>query len=300
MSGRRISLNLMGVEDIYDGTFAGLAEAAKVADGLGVHVVTLPDHLGFNREAHATREGFPYPLTRNWYEPLTALAAIAAVTVRVRLTTYVLVAPLRPGLFLAKQLATLDALSGGRVEVGLGIGWQRPEYEAAGVDFADRFEQLEEQVQICRALWAGGPASFHGATASFADFHAYPVPPQGADLPVLLGGKLSRKHAERVVRVGNGWTAPPLPVEEVRASIELLRETAEAAGRDPDDFSVAATVSLVPHGTRARDIGAPHPVEEALQLWDAGVDVVHVLPHAFCDSPDDLPRFLKPLVDACG
>ncbi|MEV6924586.1 TIGR03619 family F420-dependent LLM class oxidoreductase [Dactylosporangium sp. NPDC051485] len=296
----RLGFNLMGVEELYGGRFAGVLEAAALADRMGVDLLVLPDHVTMSERAHRERVtvGFPYPITSNWYEPLTALAAVAGVTGRARLGTNVLVAPIRPAVLLAKQLATLDVICDGRLDVGLGVGWQEEEYRTTERAFEGRFGYLEEQVAVCRALWAGGPAAHAGKRLEFADLHSMPVPVQGADLRLSFGFNPTPRAIERIVRLGLGWWAAPMPVEAVRAAIAGLRAECERVGRAPGSVAVTAATTLVAHGTTAEEAGAMPVLQEARALWDAGADCVIVHPLAFLRTPQELPAFLQPLLDA--
>ncbi|WP_238015818.1 TIGR03619 family F420-dependent LLM class oxidoreductase [Dactylosporangium sp. AC04546] len=296
----RLGFNLMGVDELYGGRFSGILEAAALADRAGVDLLVLPDHVTISEQAHRDRVtvGFPYPISTNWYEPLTALAAVAAVTERARLGTNVLVAPIRPAVLLAKQLATLDVICGGRLDAGLGAGWQVEEYRVTERPFEGRFGYIEEQVAVCRALWAGGPAAHAGRRLDFTDLHSMPVPVQGADLRLSFGFNPTPRAIERIVRLGVGWWAAPMPVEAVRAAVAGIREECERAGRDPASVTVTAATTLVAHGRTAEEVGAMPVVEEAQALWDAGADCVIVHPLAFVRSAEELPEFLKPLLDA--
>src|SRR5579872_3039132 len=152
----KVGINIMQVETLFGGDVGGSLEVIAKADRKGVDYVAISDHLGFNGQAHATRRvtsKFPFVLEQPWFEPLCFLSAAAALTQRIRLSTFVLIAPLRPALLLAKQLATLDVVSKGRVTIGLGVGWQEEEFRAAGMPFDKRFGHLEEMVKACRALW---------------------------------------------------------------------------------------------------------------------------------------------------
>lgn len=291
---RRLALNLMSSERFGDGTFSAVLRSARIADELGVDLVVLPDHVVMHEPSVKERDGFPYSLHANWFEPLTALSAIAAVTQRVRLGMNVLVAPLRPAVLLAKQIATLDAISRGRVEAAFGVGWQRSEYEAAERDFDRRFGMLEEQIQVCRALWRGGPSAHHGSRLAFDELHSYPLPPQGAALPISLGLGLTPRGKERIVRLADGWTPPPMSARELKESIAELQETSPHGKR----LRVTAPVSLPHESARIGDADLPNPLDEALDLWDAGAETVIVHPSAFCSSPDDLRQFLEPLLAA--
>ncbi|WP_327010498.1 TIGR03619 family F420-dependent LLM class oxidoreductase [Dactylosporangium sp. NBC_01737] len=296
----RLGFNLMAVEELYGGRFAGILEAATLADRMGVDLLVLPDHVTISEQAHRDRVtlGFPYPIPTNWFEPLTALAAVAAVTERARLGTNVLIAPIRPAVLLAKQLATLDVICGGRLDVGLGAGWQEEEYRVTERPFERRFGYLEEQVAVCRALWAGGPAAHAGHRVDFTDLHSMPVPVQGADLRLSFGFNPTPRAIERIVRHGVGWWAAPMPIEDVRAAIAGIRAECGRVGRDPAEVTVTAATTLVPHGKSAGEVGAMPVVQEAQALWDAGADCVIVHPLAFVRAPQELPGFLQPLLDA--
>ncbi len=296
----RLGFNLMGVDELYGGRFTGILEAAGLADRMGVDLLVLPDHVTISEQAHRDRVavGFPYPIDTNWFEPLTALAAVAGVTGRARLGTNVLIAPIRPAVLLAKQLATLDVICGGRLDVGLGAGWQEEEYRASERPFERRFGYLEEQVAVCRALWAGGPAAHAGQRVDFTDLYSLPVPVQGADLRLSFGFHPTPRAIERVVRHGLGWWAAPMPVEEVRAAIAAIRAECVRVGRDPATIPVTTATTLVAHGRTAEEVGAAPVLQEARALWEAGADCVIVHPLAFVRTPQELPAFLQPLLDA--
>src|SRR5207249_4534477 len=178
---------------------------ARIADEAGVDQVVLPDHVVMGARTDRYPYGtFPYDADAPWIEPLTTLAAMASATTRVRLGTGILIAPLRPAVLLAKTIATLDVLSGGRVDLGVGVGWQREEYEALGVPFAGRWQRLDDTLGACRALWQDAPASFSSPTVAFDDIWCAPRPVQ-ARVPVWFGAKASETLAGRIAAVGDGW-----------------------------------------------------------------------------------------------
>ena len=148
-----------------DDLAGGLLETARLADECGVDQLMMTDHLAMGSNTEAYPYGrFPYPHSEPWPEPLTTLAVLAGATRRVRLGTGILIAPARPALLLAKTLATLDVLSGGRIDIGVGTGWQREEIEGAGVPFEGRGARMDDTLRACRALWSEAPASFKSAT----------------------------------------------------------------------------------------------------------------------------------------
>ena len=164
------------------------------------------------------------PGTTPMPDPLELLAFAAAVTDRLMLGTCVVVAPLHSPAVLAKRAATVDVLSGGRLILGLGIGWQREEYAAVGAPFTERGPRLEESVAAMRALWAGGPATYHGRYVSFERVHLTPAPTRGA-VPILLGGN-SAPAVRRAGRLAEGWFPYTLGPAELAERADLLRAAA--------------------------------------------------------------------------
>lgn len=222
------------------GDWSALVDVARLAEDAGIDRIVVVDHvvMGHHTDAYAWGR-FPVPPEAPWLEPLTVLTAMATVTSRIRLSTGILIAPLRPAALLAKQVATLDALSGGRVDLGVGVGWQKEEYDAQGLPFADRGLLLEETVAACRALWTDLPASYEGKTVSFTETFCSPQPAQPR-LPVWFGGSLSDRMLRRVVALGDGW----IPI--MGATADDVRDgaarIAAATGRRIDVQSRASTV----------------------------------------------------------
>jgi probable F420-dependent oxidoreductase len=169
-------------------------------------------------------------------DPLDMLAYIAAVSETVKLGTSVVIAPLHSPAVLAKRVATIDNLSGGRMVLGLGIGWQREEYEAVGVPFRQRGARLEECIGAMRALWTEAPATFRGEHVAFERVYSSPQPARGA-VPIVLGGN-SAPAVERAGRIGDGWYPYTIGPDEFAVSAARLREVAVDAGRDPDEIEI--------------------------------------------------------------
>jgi probable F420-dependent oxidoreductase len=164
-------------------------------------------------------------------DPLIWLAFVASRTSTLRLGTGILIVPQRNPLVLAKELATLDHLSGGRMILGAGIGWLAEEFQALGVPFAGRGTRTEESIAAMRALWSEERASFEGTTASFIDCYLRPQPP-GGSIPVHLGGH-SDAAARRVGRIGDGFFPMGISPEQLPPLLDVVRRSAEDAGRDP-------------------------------------------------------------------
>ncbi|MEU3270270.1 LLM class F420-dependent oxidoreductase [Saccharomonospora sp. NPDC006951] len=168
-------------------------------------------------------------------DPLDLLAFLAARTSTIGLATGVLVLPNHHPVVLAKRAATVDALSGGRLRLCLGVGWMREEIEACGADFATRGRRADEQIDVLRALWADTPggASHHGEFFRFDGAMSYPKPAQPGGIPLHIGGH-SPAAAKRAGRRGDGLQPLGVAGAELRGLVEVMREEAAAAGRDPD------------------------------------------------------------------
>ena len=173
-------------------------------------------------------------------DPLDLLAFLAGHTSRLGLATGVLVLPNHHPVVLAKRAATLDALSGGRLRLCVGVGWLREELEACGADFDSRGKRADEQLAVLRALWADQPrgASYHGEFFSFDDAMCYPKPVARERLPIHIGGH-SRAAARRAGRFGDGFQPLGVTGPKLAALIALMRDEAMSAGRDPAGLEVS-------------------------------------------------------------
>jgi probable F420-dependent oxidoreductase len=178
-------------------------------------------------------------------EPLVTLGAISAATHRIRLGTGILVLPQRQPALVAKQVATLDVLSNGRVRLGVGVGWQRSEYESLGVAFAERGRRIDEAITLMRRYWTEPSVTFHGQFYRAEAMGMDPKPVQPGGPPIWLGGD-SEAALHRVGRLGDGWMAMADSDEAVVTAPEKLatiRAAAEAAGRDPARIGLQARLS---------------------------------------------------------
>jgi probable F420-dependent oxidoreductase len=290
----QVAIGLYGLQGWFGGDFAPVTEIVRIAERQGIDLVSITDHVVMGENLHNYPYGpFPAPLDFPWFEPLTVLAALAAVTERIRLSTGIVIAPLRPAVLLAKQIATLDVLSRGRVSIGLGLGWQKEEYEASGVPWEGRYTRFIEQLKVMRLLWSEAPASFHGATVNFDRIHAYPRPVQ-PHLPIWLGIAPTDKNIERMAEFADGW----IPMEQNPAKLapviaRLLGELA-ARGRDPQAFTVRVVPRFVFRSDRTPDLEATLAGVPALIA--AGASMVELFPGAFCRGPADFPAFCERLV----
>jgi probable F420-dependent oxidoreductase len=214
-------------------------------------------------------EDAPFP------DPLIWLAYVARETSTIRLATGILILPQRNPLILAKELATLDHLSSGRVTLGVGIGWLQEEFDALGVPFENRGQRTEEAIAAMRALWSQERASFDGATVGFRDVYLRPQPPGGA-IPIHIGGH-SEVAAQRAGRIGDGFFPFGVDGDVLAGLVGTMNGAARASGRDPS--SVELTVS-------SYSVGDDEAVAEVQALGALGATRVVVPAAMFGPDPD--------------
>jgi len=170
-------------------------------------------------------------------DPLELLAFLACASSTLLLGTSVVVAPLHSPAVLAKRAATIERISGGRLRLGLGIGWQKEEYAAVGVPYADRGRRLEECIEAMRALWVDGPASYDGRYSRFERVHSVPRP--SSLIPIVLGGN-TEPAVRRAGRIADGWFPYTITAEDFAAGADLVRQVAAEAGRPGDAVELTA------------------------------------------------------------
>jgi len=191
-------------------------------------------------------------------EALMTLSYIAAVTSRVTLGTDVLVLPQRQPTLVAKQVSTLDTLSGGRVRLGVGVGWQESEYEALGEDFHTRGARMDEAIAVLRACWGDAQVDVSEKHYRLVAMGMEPKPPQGRRLPIWIGGR-SEAAYRRVGRLGDGWLAGGMPdAETTHRALASIRRHAEAAHRDPDAIGLQSMVATPPKDPEGKRFYAEH------------------------------------------
>ena len=216
--------------------------ATQTAERLGWHSALATDHILADSAARA----IDY---RHIYEALTSVAWLAGQTSTIRLGMSVLVVPMRNALVMAKELATIDALSNGRLIAGIGIGWNKTEFESVGEGdrFSHRGVWLEETVALWRHLWAGGEGPYVGRFDSFTEGYFSPLPPQGADLPIWIGATAERALL-RAGRIADGYHSTRTDPETMRERARFVGEAAAAAGRPMPTVSARLTIDF--SGTR--------------------------------------------------
>jgi probable F420-dependent oxidoreductase len=260
------------------GTWQPVFDLARAADAAGIDRVLVSDHvvLGENLEAYGRPESGgveggkqPTGPDGHWLEPLTTLSVLCGMTSRVRLCTNILIAALRRPVVLAKAAATLDVLSGGRLDLGVGVGWQREEYEAAGLDFGTRGRQLDLTLEVCQTLWREPSAKVDLNGLAFEAIHMMPKPRQTGGVPIWVSGRLNERVAHRLARFGSGWIPWGEDAADLAASIPRMREAVAAADRDAGAIQVAGTLPTVRREDRSVDLEAT--MDRTLPLVEAGV-----------------------------
>ena len=248
---------------------AALEQAGFASLWVSDHIV-LPTRMG-SRYPFAADGRATWPSTTPYLDALVALSVMAAATQRVALGTAVLVLPLRHPVVLAKQAASIDVLSGGRLTLGVGAGWLREEFDALNVPFDDPGSRLVEWMAIARDCWTGTPAA-HSSERYELPEGVLCLPTPVHEIPFLMGGH-SPAALRRAGRLADGWLAqqslPELDADELKRAVSVMRAAATEAGRDPGRQRVA--LRLVESAGRGSEVAAAHSALEA-----AGVDEVIV------------------------
>lgn len=247
----------------------------------GEHVVMVDNSK--SRYPYSESGVIAVPGQADWLDPVIALSFAAAASSRIRLATGVLLLPEHNPVIVAKQAASLDRLSAGRLTLGVGVGWSREEFEALGVPFERRGARTAEYVDAMRTLWREDVASFHGRFVSFDSIRVNPKPVAGQGIPVVVGGN-SDAALGRVAAWGDGWYGFNLDgIEEVRHRLDRLEKLCTESGRDPAGLRLAVALAA----PRVDDVGA---------LAELGVDEL-VLVESPPDNADAVPDWVSALAD---
>jgi probable F420-dependent oxidoreductase len=232
----------------------------------------------------------PFQPDTEMSDPLEWLAFAAGVTERLKLGTGVLLLPLHAPIILAKRVATLDALSDGRVLLGVGMGWQREEYQSIGVPYEERGKRLDDGIAAVRALWTQSPATYHGQFYNFTRVHSDPKPMQTGGVPILIGGS-SEIAARRAGRIGDGFYPHAISPDDLALRIETMRTAAKEAGRDPDKIEITVSPAAWRFGASA-DLG----IMKAYA--DLGVSrLIMVANEATSTELADIERYVKNILN---
>src|SRR5687767_10588459 len=213
---------------------ARIRDWAQAAEDLGYAYIEVPDHVF----GAAARDGWTprYNERDPFHETFVTLGFLAAVTKKIRLSSGILIAPQRQTGLIAKQAAEVDLLSGGRLRLGIGNGWNHVEYEALGTDWATRGARQAEQAEVLRRLWSEDLVDYKGRFHDLKGVNIVP-PPVQRPIPIWLGG-YSDAVVKRAARLGDGWMPIIEPNDEARQKLALLREEMSSHGRDPAKFGI--------------------------------------------------------------
>jgi probable F420-dependent oxidoreductase len=231
--------------------WSDVVDFARRADRAGFDRLAVSDHVAFGEDLSAygdpatggTADGTqPTGPDGAWLEPVTTIAYLAAATKRVRFTTNILLAALRRPVVLAKMAATVDVLSHGRLDFGVGVGWQRAEYEAAGLSFEARGRLLDHTLEVCQTLWTDAAATYQGPQLSFDAIHQMPKPVQPGGVPIWVSGTVNDRSMDRLARFGSGWIPWGEDAAELERGVGRMRRALADRGRDPDEVGIVGSL----------------------------------------------------------
>ncbi len=259
-----------------------LIEFAQTAERLGVHSAWTSDHVCWPAEfkskyPYSSDGSFPAPAGLGWLDPIGTLLFVAGCTDQIRLGFTVLILPYRPPVATAKQLATIDVVSEGRLILGVGVGWMREEAEVLGMPWDNRGRRSDEQLEIFEALFREEAPSYDGNYYSFPQVRFEPKPIQ-QPLPVWVGGN-SQAAFRRTARFGHAFHAAFEPLDVVKREWAQVREACEEIGRDPDELDLSLRMFLDPSRMMepAKSIGGSvDQMVETIGLVEE-VGITHVL-----------------------
>jgi probable F420-dependent oxidoreductase len=293
----RLAVTLPVAGQVVGTDLPGLVDIARQCEVAGVDTVVLVDHVVMGERFDRYAWGpFRFEQGAPWAEPLTLASAIAGTTATVRIATGILIAGLRPAPLLAKTVATLDRIAGGRFDLGVGVGWQPEEYESMGLDFTRRGDILDDTIGACLALWTQSPASFTSSTVTFDRIWCDPKPLQPGGPPVWFSGTLGPRNVRRIVEFGHGWI--PImgaTVDDVHVGARLLRKRFAEAGRDPGELHIRGGAPLA-RTEQGFDVQAT--VACTRELVDAGATEVNFPMSAFVRETTDVGPWLAELTTA--
>lgn len=290
-------------EDPGVGGWRPLLAQGVGADRAGIDRLVVSDHviLGENLERYADPKAGgikggvqPTGPDGHWLDPLVVISMWAALTSHSRFMTGILIAPLRRPATLAKQLSTIDVLSEGRLDIGVGVGWQREEYEANGVEYKGRGKLLDETLEVMQTLWRDTSAAHSGERFSFEKIHLNPKPLHPCGVPLWISGTLNPNVLQRIVRFGSGWI--PWGDDQMNpvGGLEKIAAEMEKAGRDMQGFQVGSYLQVVEDGGKIDPEATMAPVGA---MAEAGITDFRVT----LDLPGEdaaVQDLLTPLVEA--
>jgi probable F420-dependent oxidoreductase len=268
---------------------ARIRDWAQAAEDLGYACIEMPDHVF----GAAARDGWTpvYDETDPFHETFVTLGFLAAVTKKIRLSTGILIAPQRQTGLIAKQAAELDLLSGGRLRLGLGVGWNPVEYQALGTDWHTRGARQAEQIEVLRLLWTEPLVTYRGRFHDLRAVNILPAPVQ-RPIPIWLGGA-SDAVVKRAARLADGWMPIIAPDAEAEEKLALLRTELARHGRDPARFGIEGWLRM--------PVADPQRWAEAAAGWRRlGADMVMLYPTYRMSKFDDLIGTLRRFKEVAG
>ena len=241
-----------------------IRDYGQAAEELGFAHILAYDHVVGANPASRANWRAPYSHMDMFHEPLVLFSYLAGVTRRIEFCTGIIILPQRQTVLVAKQAASLDVLSGGRLRFGIGIGWNPVEYEALGEKFKNRGRRSEEQIEVLRRLWTHPTVSFDGRWHKITDAGINPLPTQ-RPIPIWFGGS-DERALRRLARLGDGWFPLLPPDEKCRAMIDKIRVYTRDAGRESDAIGIEGRIAYDQGSTEAwqkeleawQDLGATH------------------------------------------
>jgi probable F420-dependent oxidoreductase len=237
-----------------------LAHLATTAEQVGVESLWTVEHVVIPQGYQS-----PYPYAKDGKipggedvpipDPLIPLGFVAALTKKIKLATGVVILPQRHPVYVAKEVATIDLLSGGRMILGIGSGWLKEEFDALGLEFKHRGARTDESIQALRALWSEGPSSFHGKHFNFGPAMSFPKPAQKNGIPIHIGGH-SPAAAKRAGRLGDGFFPALGEIPKLQELFGIMHEATAQAGRNPGEIELSCMGRANPDSLKAlEDIG---------------------------------------------
>jgi len=245
----RLGLHALGIgtgarREVIDAVAVAVEAAGFRTLWVGEHVVMVDRSA--SRYPYAPDGRIAVPADTDWLDPMIALSFAAAATRTIRLATGVLLVPEHNPVRLAKQAASLDRLSGGRLALGIGVGWSQEEFAALGIPFERRGARTDEYVAAMKTVWRDDPACFSGEFVKFAGIRVNPKPVRDGHIPIIVGGN-SDAALRRAARTGDGWYGFNLPdLAHARERITRLRSLCETAGRDSSELDIAVALAYPP------------------------------------------------------
>ena len=252
---------------------AKVLELAAALEEIGYDEIAVFDHvvMGYPTE---DRKGPRYPPQMPILEAIVMMAQFAAVTSTIGLSTEVLVLPQRQPVLVAKQISSIDSMSGGRVRLGVGVGWQASEYDALEEDYSTRGRRMDEAIRLIRSYWSDEQIDFSGEHYSSTAMAMEPKPPQGASLPIWIGGA-SPAALRRTAELGDGWMGTAMADDDTAlAAVAKIKERAAEFGRDPADIGTQMMLQPPPVKEEDKRYYADHDrvVQRAVDIKEMGFD----------------------------